>query len=151
MVNMSNMNDRTLWSYNGKSLFIPQDQLGKTHICRVPDNIYRQGKQNFEHHMVKFGTPDISFSYLENKVYITLQDIKLKAGCFILVLELQNCIRITSNLLQETNIYLNIKSTTETFLQICCSFYSFCLLCCTTLTSKKAFFLVPSHGMLCAI
>ena len=28
------------WNYNGKSLFVPPDYLGKTHIYQVPDNIY---------------------------------------------------------------------------------------------------------------
>ena len=35
------MFDGAPWSYNGKSLFVPPGLAGKTHIYRVPDNIYR--------------------------------------------------------------------------------------------------------------
>lgn len=39
------MNGSALWRYNGNSLFVPGDKLGKTHICRVPDNLYLIGYQ----------------------------------------------------------------------------------------------------------
>ena len=37
-VGHSIVNSSAPWSYNSKSLFVPLNKLGKTHICWVPDN-----------------------------------------------------------------------------------------------------------------